>query len=343
MTVAVWHREAHEAARAHQAQLTKPPGALGRLEELACWLAGCQGQAVPRPLRVSMALFAADHGVAAEGVSAFPQVVTVEMVKNFVAGGAAINVLARQHGIALRVIDVGVAGDLSAMGDAIVHARVAHGSGNIAREPAMDAGQMEAALSVGRRQAAEAIAAGADLLIAGEMGIANTTPAAALICALLEHEPDVIVGRGTGVDDAGLRRKIDAVQRSLARAGTDLPPDRALQQLGGLEIAAICGFLQEAAARGVPALLDGFIVTAAALVAERMQPGSVRWWQAAHCSQEQGHRLVLQALALEPLLDFGLRLGEGSGAALAVPLLQAAVALHCDMATFDTAGVSTAD
>lgn len=339
--MSAWDREAYDKARAHQQQLTKPPGALGRLEELACWLAGCQGQAIPDRLQAAVTLFAGDHGVAEAGVSAFPQVVTVEMVKNFAAGGAAVNVLAKAHHARLRVVDVGVAGDLSALGDAIIHAKVAHGTANIIDHAAMTTEQMARALQVGRSQADAAIAGGANLLIAGEMGIANTTPAAALISALLGVSPEAVVGRGTGVDDQGLRRKIAAVAKALARAGEVGTPDRCLAQLGGLEIAAICGFLLRGAERGVPALLDGFIVTAAALVAERMAPGSARWWQAAHRSQELGHRLALSALGLKPLLDMGMRLGEGSGALLALPLLQSAVALHADMATFSSAGVST--
>jgi len=341
MNVARWDQGAHDEARLHQQQLTKPPGALGVLEDLACWLAGCQRQAIPVPLRPTVTLFAADHGVAAEGVSAFPQSVTVEMVKNFANGGAAINVLARQHHVHLQVVDVGVAGDLSALGDAIIHAKIAAASGNIAHGPAMNRVQRERALQVGRDQADRAIDAGANLLIAGEMGIANTTPAAALVCALLAANPEQVVGRGTGIDNQGLQRKISVVKKAVQRIGPKATAKSCLQQLGGFEIAAICGFLMQGACRGVPALIDGFIVSAAALVAERIQPGSSRWWQASHRSQELGHHIILTALGLVPLLDMRMRLGEGSGAVLALPLLQSAIALHANMATFSSAGVST--
>ncbi|MDQ6963287.1 MAG: nicotinate-nucleotide--dimethylbenzimidazole phosphoribosyltransferase [Mariprofundales bacterium] len=342
MSAVVWSQTAYDQARMHQQQLTKPAGSLGRLEDLACWLAGCQQRAVPHPLQPVATLFAADHGVANEGVSAFPQVVTGEMVKNFAAGGAAINVLAQQHQVRLTVVDVGVAGDLSSLGDAIVHAKVTAGSGNIACQPAMDVAELEQALAVGRAQADEAIDAGANLLIAGEMGIANTTPAAALLCALLAADPEDLVGRGTGIDDQALQHKRAVVAQALRRIDYEaMTPEEVLRQLGGLEIAAICGFLMQGARRSVPALIDGFIVTAAALVAERMEPGVSPWWQASHRSQELGHHAALAALGLTPLLDMGMRLGEGSGALLALPLLQSAVALHADMATFGSAGVST--
>ncbi|MDX8414053.1 MAG: nicotinate-nucleotide--dimethylbenzimidazole phosphoribosyltransferase [Mariprofundales bacterium] len=341
MSRVVWSQFCYDQAREHQQQLTKPAGALGRLEDLACWLAGCQQQVIPQRLEPAVTLFAADHGVAEEGVSAFPQVVTVEMVKNFVNGGAAINVLAKQHHARLRVVDVGVVGDLSALGSAIVHDKIAAACGNIAQQPAMSQPQMEQAMTIGRREADHAIDSGANLLIAGEMGIANTTPAAALLCALLVADPKQVVGRGTGIDDQGLQHKISIVKQALQRLDNNATASDYLQQVGGFEIAAICGFLTQAAYRGVPALLDGFIVTAAALVAERMEPGSARWWQASHRSQELGHQAALVALGLEPLLDMGLRLGEGSGALLALPLLQSAVALHAGMATFNSAGVST--
>lgn len=337
----VWSQIAYNQAREHQQALTKPPGALGRLEELACWLAGCQQRSIPHTLQPAVTLFAADHGVAAEGVSAFPQVVTGEMVKNFVHGGAAVNVLAKQHHARLTVADVGVAGDLSALGSAIVHAKVAAACGNIAHQPAMDAVQLAQAIAVGRAQADQAIAAGANLLIAGEMGIANTTPAAALLCALLPAAPELVVGRGTGIDDQGLQHKISIVKQALQRCDSNASASESLRQLGGFEIAAISGFLMQGAYRGVPALIDGFIVTAAALVAERMEPGCVQWWQASHRSQELGHQAALTALGLTPLLDMGMRLGEGSGALLAFPLLQSAVALHAEMATFSSAGVSS--
>ncbi|MDX8408813.1 MAG: nicotinate-nucleotide--dimethylbenzimidazole phosphoribosyltransferase [Mariprofundales bacterium] len=342
MTAATVDQAAYHTAQARQQQLTKPPGALGHLEEIACWFAARQGRTIPQALVPAIVLFAADHGVTAEGVSAYPSVVTQEMVKNFAAKGAAINVLSAQIGARLRVVDVGVAGDLSAV-DGIVSAKVCSGSGNIAVEPAMTAAACRQAIDVGMAQADRAIDDGATLLIGGEMGIGNTTPSAALICALLALDADDVVGNGTGVDRAGRAHKVEVVARAVARAGQDLSAMAMLEQLGGLEIAALVGLLMRAAQRGVPVVLDGFIVTAAALVAERMVPGVKAWWLASHRSQERGHQLALQALGLQPLLDLGMRLGEGSGAAVTVPLLQAAIALHAGMATFDSAGVSTAD
>ncbi|OIO59513.1 MAG: nicotinate-nucleotide--dimethylbenzimidazole phosphoribosyltransferase [Alphaproteobacteria bacterium CG_4_10_14_0_2_um_filter_63_37] len=341
MPIAPLHPEAEQAALAHQAQLTKPPGALGRLEQIAVWLAARQGKAIPDPLKPAITVFAGDHGVCAQGVSVFPSVVTGEMVKNFARGGAAISVLARLWNAPLAVVDVGVAGDLSQVAG-VVQAKVAPGSADLTQGPAMSRQQVEAALQVGRAQAQSAIHNGANLLIAGDMGIGNTTASACLICALALADPEDVVGRGTGVDDAGLARKRDAVQRGLARAKATQPADGIdwLAQLGGLEIAAMAGFYLEGAARGVPCLIDGFIAAAAALVAHAIEPGAEIWWLASHASQETGHRLALRALGLDPLVDLQMRLGEGSGAAICLPLLQEAVALHAGMATFAQAGVS---
>lgn len=330
---------AYDAARARQATLTKPPGSLGQLEDLACRLAACQGRALPAALSPAIAVFAGDHGVTAEGVSAFPSAVTTEMVRNFSRGGAAICVLARAIDAKLEVIDVGVAGDVSAL--PIVHAKVRAGSANLAREAAMSRAEAEQALSAGRAAARRALDAGANLLIAGDMGIGNTTASAALICHFTGLSPEAVVGRGTGVDDAGLANKRRVVAMALARAaGRSLDGVDALAELGGLEIAAMAGFYLEAAALGVPALVDGFIASAAALSARAIEPGVQPWLLASHCSAETGHAQALRALALEPLLDLGLRLGEGSGAALAVPVLQLAIRLHAEMATFAEAGVS---
>ena len=330
-----------DAARQHQNRLTKPQGALGRLEDVACWFAARQGQAIPDPLKAHITVFAGDHGVVAEGVSAFPSVVTGEMVKNFATGGAAINVLARQCGATLRVVDVGVCSDLSVV-QGVVHAKVRAGTGNIVHEAAMTAAECLQAMRVGEKQAEEAIAAGANLLIAGDMGIGNTTPSAALICELGLLAPERVVGRGTGVDDAGYQLKLKAVRQALQRA-RNCPMDDVLCELGGLEIAAMAGFYRAAARMGVPVLLDGFISTAAALAAVAWDARVAGWMLASHVSQEQGHRLALEALSLEPLVNFELRLGEGSGAALVVPLLQSALALHREMATFESAGVTDKD
>ncbi|MEQ6291306.1 nicotinate-nucleotide--dimethylbenzimidazole phosphoribosyltransferase [Vogesella sp. GCM10023246] len=327
------------AAAARQQQLTKPAGSLGKLEELAITLAGLQGRDIPLPLKPAITVFAGDHGVCAEGVSAYPPEVTAAMVANFVHGGAAISVLARANQARLEVVDAGVAADLAAL--PVVHAKVRAGSGNIRREPAMSAKQCAAALEVGRMAARRAIADGASLLIAGDMGIGNTTPSAALICRLTGHRPEAIVGRGTGVGDQALHLKCQVVADALARVGSaPLDGITLLAELGGLEIAAIAGFYLEGAAQGVPLLLDGFISTAAALAAQAIAPDITPWLLASHCSQETGHALALASLGLTPLIDFGLRLGEGSGAALALPLLQQAIALHAGMATFAEAGVA---
>ncbi len=337
------HPAAGQAARDRQQQLTKPAGSLGRLETLACWLAERSGQVCPPLPQPGIAVFAADHGVAADGVSAFPSAVTAEMVKNFVRGGAAINVLARSLNAPLEVVDVGVASPLPA-DLPIVHARIRPGSGNLRVEAAMHATECRQALEVGRDAARRLHAQGATLLIAGDMGIGNTTASACLICALTGASPEHVVGLGTGIDAAMRAHKVAVVTQALARAhaagaasGSDW-----LAEVGGLEIAAMAGLLLEAAELGVPALLDGFIATAAALTARAMVPDAANWWLASHRSQEQGHQLALAALGLEPLVDLGLRLGEGSGAALAVPLIQMAVRLHNEMATFAEAGISGA-
>ena len=332
--------EFEQQARARQAQLTKPPGALGRLEDIACWFAARQKRAVPKKLVTAITIFAGDHGVVAEGVSAFPSVVTGEMVKNFARGGAAINVLARNIDARLTVVDAGVASDLSAI-RGIVHCNLRRGTANLVQGPAMTRNEAERAIALGRVQARADIAHGANLLIAGEMGIGNTTASACLICAFTGAAAEAVVGSGTGVDDAGRARKIDAVRRGLARAG-DVSQDAlsALAEVGGLEIAAMTGYYLEAAEAGVPALLDGFISTAAALAAQAFVPSVTDWLLASHLSLENGHRIALEKLGLSPLIDLQMRLGEGSGAALVVTLLQAALKLHAEMATFTEAGVS---
>ena len=333
--------QAGDAARARQQQLTKPPGSLGRLEDLACWFAARLGAAVPAPPRCEIFVFAADHGVANRGVSAFPQAVTKEMVGNFARGGAAINVLANLEGCQIEVVDVGVA--TSDAPPARVHnERVRAGTRDLSVTAAMTADELRAALAVGEKCARSAIERGARLLIAGDMGIANTTAAACLICALTGAAPEAVVGRGTGVDDAGLKRKRDVVSGALeriARAGVKEAAG-VLAEVGGLEIAAIAGFYLEAARHGVPVLLDGYISTSAALAAVALEPRAVDWMLASHRSAEAGHRIALEWLKLEPLLDLGLRLGEGTGAALTLPIVRAALALHAKMATFAEAGVS---
>jgi nicotinate-nucleotide--dimethylbenzimidazole phosphoribosyltransferase len=340
---------AESAARARQQQLTKPPGSLGRLEELACWFAARSGNPIPQIDRAEIFVFAADHGVAARGVSAFPQSVTGQMVANFASGGAAINVLASLEDCRIEVVDVGVAGNLE-LPRTVRNEKVRSGTRDLFAEAAMTDEELTAALSVGERCAREAIQRGAQLLIAGDMGIANTTSAACLICALTSAPAEQIVGRGTGVDDMGLARKREVVTAALARtrAAIRVPesdPTYARQvfaHLGGFEIAAMAGFYIEAARNAVPVLLDGYISGAAALAAARLEPGALRWMLASHKSAEGGHAIALQALGLTPLIDLGMRLGEGSGAALTLPIIKAALSLHRNMATFAQAGVDGA-
>jgi nicotinate-nucleotide--dimethylbenzimidazole phosphoribosyltransferase len=314
---------------------------LGRLEDLACWFAARLGNPVPAQPPCEVFVFAADHGVAARGVSAFPQSVTGQMVGNFARGGAAINVLASLEGCRIEVVDVGVASD-EAPPAGVRNERVRAGTRDLASESAMTADELRAALAVGERCARAAVAREARLLIAGDMGIANSTAAACLICAITGATPESVVGRGTGVDDAGLVRKVDVVRIALGRVAKVREPSQLLAELGGLEIAAIAGFYLEAARQGVPVLLDGYISTAAALAAVSIKPEAVNWLLASHRSAETGHSVALKWLKLEPLLDLGLRLGEGTGAVLTVPIVRAALALHARMATFAEAGVSEA-
>ncbi|OBF21343.1 nicotinate-nucleotide--dimethylbenzimidazole phosphoribosyltransferase [Mycobacterium kubicae] len=329
------------AARVRQDTLTKPRGALGRLEELSVWAAACQGQCPPRQFaRARVVVFAGDHGVARSGVSAYPPEVTAQMVANIDAGGAAINALAGVADATVRVVDVAV--DAEPLSERIGAHKVRRGSGDIARDDALTDEEAAAAIAAGQRVADEEVDAGADLLIAGDMGIGNTTPAAVLVAALTNEEPVAVVGFGTGVDDAGWSRKTAAVRDALFRARPLLgDPVGLLRCCGGADLAAMAGFCAQAAVRRTPLLLDGMAVTAAALVAERLAPGARQWWQAGHRSTEPGHRLALSALQLDPILDLGMRLGEGTGATVALPVLRAAVAALSAMATFPDAGVST--
>ena len=334
--------DAERAARSRQQTLTKPPGSLGRLEELSVWVAACQGACPPRQFgRARVIVFAGDHGVTASGVSAFPSEVTAQMVANFDTGGAAINVLAELAGAGVRVADIAVDAEPA---NAVIGAhKVRRGSGNIAVEDALTVEEVLAAVQAGRAIADEEVDGGADLLIAGDMGIGNTTPATALIAALTGSEPVAVVGRGTGIDDAGWARKTSAIRDALYRARSVVAdPLGLLRVCGGADLAAMAGFLAQAAVRRTPVLLDGVVVTAAALVAEELAPGARAWWQAGHRSTEPAHTLALRRLDLEPILDLGMRLGEGSGAAVALPVLRAAVATLASMATFDQAGISTA-
>jgi len=338
VSVAQVNIEIEQQARAHQDSLTKPRGALGRLENVACWFAARQGKVNPTPLRPHITVFAGDHGVCEEGVSAYPSVVTGEMVKNFAAGGAAINVLARQCGASMSIVNVGVLTDiLDVLG--VVQAQVSGGTANLLYQAAMTKDECQAAMEVGRSQAKEAVNKGANLLIAGDMGIGNTTASACLICKLTGATPEAVVGIGTGVDREGQQRKVAVVGKALFRVET-IKQQEILQQLGGLEIAAMVGFYLQAAEMGVPVVIDGFIASAAALAARTIEPEVAHWMLASHVSFETGHALALDALGLVALVDFKMRLGEGSGAALVVPLINSAIALHNEMATFESAQVS---
>lgn len=336
--------EPDEAARAaaieRQRNLTKPPGALGRLEEMAIRLAALQGTPRPELDRIQITVFAADHGVAAEGVSAFPQAVTAQMVANFARDGAAICVLADTLGAGLEVINLGTVVDPGPL-PKVLNLQLGPGSDNFCQAAAMNGEQLARAMHAGRQSAERAKLAGAQLFIGGEMGIGNTTAAAALACALLDAEPEAIAGPGTGLDGAGVSRKIEVIRRALAlHREVDGAPLETLRRLGGFEIAALTGAYMACAHMGLPVLVDGFISSVAALVAARLCAGAPAWMLFAHASAEPGHRAVLQALEAQPLLDLGMRLGEGSGAATAVPLLRLACALHNGMATFAEAGVA---
>lgn len=334
-----WH---YQAAQQRQQQLTKPLGALGRLETLAIRLASLQQRTLPRVQTLHISVFAADHGVAAEGVSAYPQAVTQQMVLNFINGGAAISVLARELGATLEVVDVGVKLDDDHYFDhpLLISQRVGNGTANSAQTAAMTPEQLQAALYVGYTAAERAAKKGADLFIGGEMGIANTTAATAVYCALLDLAPAVVTGAGTGLDPTGVQHKIRIITHILAQH-TEREPLAVLRCMGGFEIAALTGAYLHAAQLGIPSLVDGFISTAAALLAVRLNPACLDWLFFAHASAETGQVFALQALQQQPLLDLGLRLGEGSGAAIAVPLLRMACELHKNMATFTEAAIAT--
>lgn len=332
-----------EAAAAAQQALddkTKPRGSLGRLEALAVWFAAARGEARPaRPRPVSV-VCAGDHGVAAGGVSAYPPEVTAQMVANFAAGGAAINVLARAAGAELVVVDVAVSGPRPPA--PVLDHRIRGGTRDLRTESAMTVDETRAALVVGLDLAADIERRGLTLVGLGEMGIGNSTAASALTAAYCERDPAAVTGRGTGVDDAGHGRKLAAVREGLARCRPDAAdPLRTLAELGGFEIAALAGLTIGCAARRIPVITDGFIATAAALAAARLCPAVQPWLLAAHRSVEPGHAVQLADLGLRPLLDLDMRLGEGTGAALAFPIVDAAVRVLHDMASFGEAGVST--
>jgi nicotinate-nucleotide--dimethylbenzimidazole phosphoribosyltransferase len=331
---------ARNKALARQQQLTKPAGSLGQLERLAIQLAALQGRERPSVAQVAISIFAGDHGIVAEGVSAFPQAVTGQMLRNFVAGGAAISVLARQLNATLEVIDLGTALPLEPL-PGVRHLHVGAGTQNFLQGPAMTPAQLLIALEAGRDSLLRAQQNGCELFIGGEMGIGNTTAATALACWLLDCPAVELVGPGTGLDATGVAHKAQVVEAGLLlHRAAIAEPMQALQAFAGFEMAALAGAYLACAQQGIVALVDGFICTVAALLAVRINPDCREWLLFAHRGAEPGHQRVLQALHAEPLLDLGLRLGEGSGAALALPLLQLACSLHNDMATFAEAAVA---
>lgn len=341
---------AMEATAAHLDRLTKPRGSLGRLESLAVQLSGITGELAPAIRPATVAVMAADHGVTVEGVSAYPQEVTVQMVGNFLRGGAAINVLARLFGLGLRIVDMGVAGDNgpnpSEAGEDIRYdlRRIRRGTGNMVNEPAMSIQEAGQAVGVGLEIARDEFSRGTRCICLGEMGIGNTTAASAILSAFTGEDPASLVGPGTGIDSRGLERKAEAIRRAISRHSLtpSSDPMQVLSAVGGLEIAGLVGIILGAAGAGRPVVLDGFITGAAALVAVRLEPRTVGYMIASHRSSEPAHAAMLELMDLRPLLDLDLRLGEGTGAALAFQLLEAAVAVASQMETFDSAGVSKA-
>ncbi|WHU48990.1 nicotinate-nucleotide--dimethylbenzimidazole phosphoribosyltransferase [Gordonia sp. L191] len=331
-----------EAARARQLKLTKPPGSLGRLEEIGVWISACQGVCPPRPIEMpTVVVFAGDHGVAQGGVSAFPPEVTAQMVANIAAGGAAVNVLARRCGASVRVADIAVDADT---GPEVSAYKVRRSSNDLRVTDALTIDEARRGLAAGRAIVDDLVDSGADLLIAGDMGIGNTTPAAIIIGTLARREPVEVVGRGTGIDDVGWMRKTAAIRDGMRRGRRHRSDPLALiAAVGGADLAAMAGFLAQAAVRRTPVILDGVVVTAAALIAVEMAPGATRWWLAGHRSVEPAHAIALEYLDLEPLHTYSMRLGEGTGALSALPTVLSAVDIMTSMSTFADAGVSDAD
>lgn len=322
--------------------LTKPPGSLGQLEGLAIQLAGISGTEQPSYSKRTVVVMAADHGVCCEGVSAFPQEVTIQMAHNFLSGGAAVNVLARQADAEVQFVDIGINGDLSHVD--LIDRKVRRGTDNMAEGPAMSREDAMCAILVGVRVAQEAVENGTKIFITGEMGIGNTTASAAILCALKGISPEVAVGRGTGIDDERLLHKIAVVERAIkVNQPKSTDPLDVLSKVGGLEIAGLAGLILGAAANRTPIILDGFISGAAALIAKAIAPESIDYMIASHVSGEQGHKLMLEQLEVQSLLDLGLRLGEGTGGVLCLHLVDAICRIMSEMATFESAGISGAD
>lgn len=331
--------EAMERARQHLDQLTKPPGSLGKLEEIAVQLAGITGELAPSLGTKTVVVMAGDHGVCEEGVSAFPSEVTWQMVLNFLAGGAAVNVLARHAGANVVCVDMGINGDVEHPG--LLNRKIRRGTRNMAKEAAMTREEAEAAVKAGYELALELAAQGTGLFATGEMGIGNTTPSAAILAAFGGITPAAAAGRGTGISDQRLVRKIEVIEQALQ---TNLPnpedPMDVLAKVGGLEIAGLTGLILGAAASRKPIVIDGFISTAAALTAARLAPAAKGYMIGSHLSGEQGHALLVKETGISPMLGLDMRLGEGTGAVLAFHLVEAAVKIMAEMATFAQAGVS---
>jgi nicotinate-nucleotide--dimethylbenzimidazole phosphoribosyltransferase len=334
-------KQAAKQAQARQNRLTKPPGSLGRLEEISLQLAGMKADPMPEVSKKAVVVMAADHGVALEGVSAFPVEVTKQMVLNFLHGGAAINVLARQAGAATHIVDIGVASDFDPSLPGLWRRKIVHGTRNMAKEPAMTRVQAEQALACGMEVLAEIAEKGLDVIATGDMGIGNTTSSAAIVAVMAGLPVDKVTGRGTGLDDAGLMRKIQVIGEAIAVNQPDPnDPMDVLRKVGGLEIAGLAGVMIAAAARRIPVMVDGFISTAAAMIGVGLVPEVRHYLFGAHRSVEIGHQVMHKHLGLTPLLNLNLRLGEGTGAVLAFHLMEAACRLLREMATFDEAGVS---
>ena len=331
---------AMELARSRQQQLTKPAGSLGRLEDIAIQMAGITKQPLPNVKQKAVIIMAGDHGVTREGVSAYPSAVTPQMVYNFLRGGAAINILADHVGTKVIVVDVGVAADLSHPD--LLSRKVAFGTANMVLEPAMTRAQMLEAIQIGIDVFDTQLNLGIDLVATGDMGIGNTTASSAIAAVLLQKPVALVTGRGTGIDDEQLAHKIQVIEKAIQRnVPNPQEPLDVLMRVGGLEIAGLVGVIVAAASRRIPVVIDGFISGAAALIAVELNPVIGAYLLAGHVSVEQGHRLILEKLGLFPLLDLQLRLGEGTGAVLAMSIIEAALRTHCEMATFADAGVST--
>lgn len=335
------NQQAEREAKVRLDSLTKPPGSLGKLEELAARLAGITGTPLPSFPKRAVVVMAADHGVCEEGISAFPAEVTQQMVLNFLEGGAAVNVLARQAHAEVVCVDIGVNGDIGHPG--LLQRKIRYGTANMVSGPAMDKQEAEAAILAGAAVVKDALERGITLFVTGEMGIGNTTASSAIMSALTGITPLESVGRGTGLNDERLRHKGVIVQRAIELNKPDpLDPLDVLMKVGGLEIAGLVGVILQAAASRCPVVIDGFISTAAALVAIRMEPEAANYLIASHVSEEQGHALLLHELGLTPMLDLGMRLGEGTGGVLALHLIDAACRIPAEMATFESAGISGA-